>query len=72
MKRTMMLINIFLSAAVMFSACQKEPDVTPADNKPKDRADKKHKTIDELFEGYEGDYKPEEIDYGEPVGKEIF
>ncbi len=43
-----------------------------ADNKPKDRADKKHKTIDELFEGYEGDYKPEEIDWGEPVGKEIF
>ena len=34
-----MLINIFLSAAVMFSACQKEPDVTPADNKPKDRQD---------------------------------
>ena len=39
MKRTMMLLNIFLSAAVMFSACQKEPDVTPADNKPKDRQD---------------------------------
>lgn len=43
-----------------------------ADNKPKGRADKKHKTIAELFEGYEGDYIPEGIDYGEPVGKEIF
>ena len=35
----MMLLNILLSSAVMFSACQKEPDVTPADNKPKDRQD---------------------------------
>lgn len=42
------------------------------DNTPKDRADKKHKTIDDLFEGYEGDYTPEEIDWGEPVGKETF
>ena len=43
-----------------------------SDNTLKDRADKKHKTIDELFEGYEGDFIPEEIDYGEPVGKELF
>ncbi len=43
-----------------------------SDNTLKNRADKKHKTIDDLFEGYEGDYKPEEIDWGEPVGKEIF
>lgn len=28
------------------------------------------KTINELFEGYEGDYKPEEWDTGEPVGNE--
>ena len=43
-----------------------------SDNTLKDRADKKHKTIDDLFEGYEGDFIPEEIDYGEPVGKELF
>lgn len=27
-------------------------------------------TIEELFEGYTGDYKPEELDWGKPVGKE--
>lgn len=27
-------------------------------------------TIEELFEDYTGDYKPEELDWGEPVGKE--
>lgn len=32
---------------------------------------KKRKTIIELFEGYDGDYKPSEIDWGEPVGNEI-
>ncbi len=31
----------------------------------------KRKTIIELFEGYNGDYKPSEIDWGEPVGNEI-
>ena len=32
----------------------------------------KHKTIKELFKDYEGDYVKEEIDWGEPVGKEIW
>jgi len=32
---------------------------------------KARKTIEELFEGYEGDYEYEEIDWGEPVGAEI-
>lgn len=32
----------------------------------------KRKTIIELFDGYDGDYKPSEIDWGEPVGNEIF
>ena len=32
---------------------------------------KKHKTITELFENYDSDYSPEEIDWGEPVVKEI-
>ena len=30
------------------------------------------KTIQELFEGYDGDYTPEMIDWGEPVGSEIW
>jgi len=29
-------------------------------------------TIDELFEGYEGEYDPVLIDWGVPVGKEIW
>ncbi len=28
------------------------------------------KTIEELFVGYDEKYTPEEIDWGEPVGKE--
>ena len=31
---------------------------------------KTHKTIDELFANYKGDYTPEEIDFGVSVGKE--
>ena len=31
----------------------------------------KHKTIKELFEGFSGEYVPEEMDWGIPVGKEI-
>ncbi|MBP7073188.1 MAG: AbrB/MazE/SpoVT family DNA-binding domain-containing protein [Clostridia bacterium] len=30
----------------------------------------KQYTINELFENYKGEYKPEEQDWGEPVGKE--
>lgn len=29
-------------------------------------------TIEELFEGYNGDYVPEEIDWGESVGEEAW
>lgn len=32
----------------------------------------KRKTIKELFANYEGDYKSEEIDWGEPVGRETW
>lgn len=39
MKRTMTILNILLTAAVMFSACEKEPEITPGNNKPKDRQD---------------------------------
>lgn len=30
----------------------------------------KRKNIVELFDGYDGDYRPEEIDWGEAKGKE--
>lgn len=30
------------------------------------------KTIKELFADYKGNYKPEDIDWGEPVGNEIW
>lgn len=32
----------------------------------------KRKTIDELFANYNGTYQSEEIDWGEPVGREIW
>lgn len=32
----------------------------------------KRKNIVELFDGYDGDYKPEEIDWGEAKGKELW
>ena len=32
----------------------------------------KLKTIDELFEGYDGGYKPTEIDCGSPQGREVW
>jgi len=31
----------------------------------------RRKTIEELFEGYESEYEPINIDWGEPVGREI-
>ncbi|MCL2170566.1 MAG: hypothetical protein FWB71_00320 [Defluviitaleaceae bacterium] len=43
-----------------------KPALPNIDNPPN------HKTIEELFEGYEGEYEPIEIDWGEPVGKEIW
>lgn len=32
----------------------------------------KRKTIQERFEGFEGEYIREEIDWGKPVGKEVW
>lgn len=29
-------------------------------------------TIDDIFKGYDGEYKPEEFDWGTPVGKEVW
>lgn len=30
------------------------------------------KSIEELFEGFEGEYKAEELDWGAPVGEEVW
>lgn len=35
-------------------------------------AQKERKNIKELFENFDGEYKPTDIDWGEPVGKEIW
>jgi len=34
--------------------------------------DTTRKTIDEMFENYDGDYEPVQIDWGTPVGNEIW
>jgi antitoxin MazE len=39
---------------------EKRPDVTP------------YKSIEELFEGFEGKYEPVSIDWGKPVGDEVW
>ncbi len=33
---------------------------------------KKRRTIEEIFEGYDGDYQPVEFDWGPPVGREVW
>lgn len=38
----------------------------------KQKAEKNYKTIEELFAGFDGEYEPVEIDWGKPVGKEIW
>ena len=32
----------------------------------------KRKNIKELFEGYDGNYETQEVDWGEPMGKEVW
>jgi antitoxin MazE len=39
---------------------EKKPDIKP------------YKSIEELFEGFEGEYEPVSIDWGKPVGNEIW
>ena len=34
--------------------------------------EKKRKNIKKLFEDYDGEYEPKEIDWGEPKGEEIW
>lgn len=33
---------------------------------------RQRKTIQELFEDYKDDYRPEEVDWGAPVGNEVW
>jgi antitoxin MazE len=33
---------------------------------------KPYKSIEELFEGFDGEYEPIEIDWGKPVGEEVW
>ena len=33
---------------------------------------RKRKTIEELFAHYDGNYKPQEVDWGQPVGEEVW
>ena len=37
-----------------------------------EKAKNKRKNIKELFAGYKGNYKPTEVDWGEPKGAEIW
>ena len=46
--------------------------ISAADGKLIIERAKKRKNIKELFDGYEDGYTPEEIDWGAPVGKEIW
>lgn len=46
--------------------------ITAADDKLIIERARKRKNIEELFQGYEGDYVPEEINWGAPVGNEIW
>lgn len=37
-----------------------------------EKANNKRKNIEELFKNYTGDYKPSDVDWGNPEGKEIW
>lgn len=45
--------------------------VVISDEKDKDK-DVRGRSLDELFEGFDGVYTTEEIDWGEPVGEEVW
>ncbi len=49
-----------------------EIDVTAEGNIVIKKAEYRKKSIEELFEGFEGEYKEKEVDWGEPVGDEIW
>lgn len=43
----------------------------PAESEHRSFSDAPMQTMDELFKGYEGDYRPHELDWGEDVGAEV-
>ena len=51
---------------------QVEIILSPEDKSLIIRKPKHCKTLRELFENYEGDYQCEEIEIGEPVGREVW
>lgn len=61
----------FILEAANF-ADNEEITVTAEDNKIIITKVEKEIDIEELFADYDGDYKPSEIDWGEPVGKEVW
>ena len=75
------LLGIELGAEACVSVNASESQVTLTFDKPKRSFRRTRKvTIEDLFEGYEGAYEPpadwptngNEIDWGEPVGKEVW
>jgi antitoxin MazE len=36
------------------------------------KAERRRKNIEELFEGFDGNYNEKEVDFGRPVGKEAW
>jgi antitoxin MazE len=62
----------FLEELGMQEKEQIEIILSPEDKSLIIRKPKKCQSLRELFENYDGDYKCEEIEIGEPVGREIW
>ena len=63
-----MLENLGLSANDIIDISMTENSITIKPSKAK----RSRKTLAERFEGYDGDYQPEELYTGMPVGSEVF
>jgi len=61
-----MLENLGLSANDEIEISMTKNSITIKPSKPK------RKTLAQRFEGYTGDYQPEELNTGMPVGSEVF
>jgi antitoxin MazE len=67
--------GIRLSKAVLSAAQIKENDkveIITSENSIIIRKTVRYQSLDALFEGYHGDYTPQELDSGESVGLEVF
>ncbi|MDR0987126.1 MAG: AbrB/MazE/SpoVT family DNA-binding domain-containing protein [Ruminococcus sp.] len=49
-----------------------EVEVSVIDDKIIIEKAKSYESIEELFEGFDGEYEPIEIDWGKPVGEEVW